>query len=72
MSPSSPGPGRDAVPLAFVEHEPDRVYRRALEQGITESVYRAVADEAVAFKDIPRQSADGSVGRSNRVREHFG
>lgn len=29
-----------------------RVYRPALEQGMTESVYHAVADEAVPFKAI--------------------
>lgn len=29
-----------------------RVYRLALEQGVTQSVYHAVADEAVPFKDI--------------------
>ncbi|WP_353120560.1 SDR family oxidoreductase [Nitratidesulfovibrio sp.] len=50
-----------------------RVYRLALEQGVTEPVYHAVADEAVPFKAIAEL-----IGRrlnlpvAPRDREHFG
>lgn len=50
-----------------------RIYQLALEQGVTESVYHAVADEAVPFKDIAEV-----IGRhlglpvEQRDREHFG
>lgn len=50
-----------------------QVYRRALETGVTESVYHAVAVEAVSFKDIAEV-----IGRQlglpvePRPREHFG
>ncbi len=50
-----------------------KVYRLALEQGVTESVYHAVADEAVPFKEIAEV-----IGRrlglpvESREREHFG
>jgi nucleoside-diphosphate-sugar epimerase len=50
-----------------------KVYRLALEQGVTEPVYHAVADEVVPFKDIATV-----IGRQlglpveSRDREHFG
>ncbi|WP_418459213.1 SDR family oxidoreductase [Brucella intermedia] len=50
-----------------------KVYRLALEQGVTESVYHAVADEAVPFREIAEV-----IGRhlglpvESREREHFG
>lgn len=50
-----------------------RVYRLVMEQGVTEPVYHAVADEAVRFKDIATV-----IGRrlglpvESRDREHFG
>ncbi|QHC36827.1 SDR family oxidoreductase [Komagataeibacter xylinus] len=50
-----------------------KVYRLALEQGVTEAVYHAVADEAVPFRDIA-----SIIGRrlglpvEPREREHFG
>lgn len=50
-----------------------KVYRLALEQGVTEAVYQAVADEAVPFRDIA-----SIIGRrlglpvEPREREHFG
>ncbi|WP_210638914.1 SDR family oxidoreductase [Pseudomonas sp. Tri1] len=50
-----------------------KVYRLALEQGVTQSVYHAVADEAVPFKTIAE-----ALGRrlglptESREREHFG
>jgi len=50
-----------------------RVYRLALEQGVTESVYHAVADETVSFRAIAKV-----IGRrlglpvESRAREHFG
>lgn len=50
-----------------------RVYRLALEQGVTEPVYHAVADERVVFKQIAEV-----IGRrlglavEPREREHFG
>lgn len=56
-------------------HRPDaaRVYRLALEHGVTESVYHAVADEGVAFKAIAE-----TIGRrlgllvESREPDHFG
>lgn len=50
-----------------------KVYRLALEQGVTETVYHAVADESVPFKEIAEV-----IGRNlglpveSREREHFG
>ncbi|NHN93034.1 SDR family oxidoreductase [Acetobacter sicerae] len=50
-----------------------KVYRLALEQGVTEAVYHAVTDEAVPFRDIA-----SIIGRrlglpaEPREREHFG
>jgi nucleoside-diphosphate-sugar epimerase len=50
-----------------------RVYRLALEQGVTETAYHAVADESVTFKAIAEV-----IGRrlglpvESRDREHFG
>jgi nucleoside-diphosphate-sugar epimerase len=50
-----------------------RIYRLALESGVTERVYHAVADEAVAFKEIA-----AAIGHrlglpvEPRPREHFG
>jgi nucleoside-diphosphate-sugar epimerase len=50
-----------------------RVYRLALEQGVTESAYHAVADEGIPFKQIAEV-----IGRQlglpveSRPREHFG
>jgi nucleoside-diphosphate-sugar epimerase len=50
-----------------------RLYRFALEQGVTETAYHAVADEGVPFRDIA--AAIGRVLRlpvEARDREHFG
>lgn len=50
-----------------------RVYRLALEQGVTRPVYHAVAEEGIAFKDIAEV-----IGRrlglpvESRDRDHFG
>ncbi|MCY1295772.1 hypothetical protein D9M70_451290 [compost metagenome] len=50
-----------------------RVYRLALEQGVTESVYHAVADEAVPFKAIAEVIGSRlGLPVESRDREHFG
>ena len=50
-----------------------KVYRLALEQGVTEAVYHAVADEAVLFRDIAGVIGRGlSLPVEPREREHFG
>jgi nucleoside-diphosphate-sugar epimerase len=54
-------------------HDAGRVYALAVEQGVTERVYHAVADEGVAFKDLA-----AVIGRrlgvpvEPRGRDHFG
>jgi len=50
-----------------------RLYRLALEQGVTETAYHAVADEAVPFKAIA-EVIGGRLGVpvESRDREHFG
>jgi nucleoside-diphosphate-sugar epimerase len=50
-----------------------RVYRLALESGVTSPVYHAVADEAVAFKAIAETIGKRlGVPVESRDREHFG
>lgn len=50
-----------------------RVYRLALEQGVTESVYHAVADEAVPFKAIAEVIGSRlGLPVESRDRDHFG
>jgi len=50
-----------------------RVYRLALEQGVTEPVYHAVADEAVPFKAIAEVIGSRlELPVESREREHFG
>lgn len=50
-----------------------KVYRLALEQGVTEAVYHAVADEAVPFKEIAEVIGRRlGVAVEPREREHFG
>ncbi|NHZ84026.1 NAD(P)H-binding protein [Massilia sp. CCM 8695] len=54
-------------------HDAARVYRLALEQGVTASVYHAVADEQVPFEVLA-----GMIGKhlglpvASRERDHFG
>ncbi|ROM72996.1 3-beta hydroxysteroid dehydrogenase [Pseudomonas brassicacearum] len=50
-----------------------KVYRLALEQGVTQSVYHAVADESVPFKAIARVLGRHlGLPTASREREHFG
>jgi len=50
-----------------------RVYRLALERGVTSPVYHAVADEAVAFKAVAETIGKRlGVPVESRDREHFG
>jgi nucleoside-diphosphate-sugar epimerase len=50
-----------------------RVYRLALEQGATEPVYHAVAEEVVPFRTIAEAIGRGlGVPVESREREHFG
>ncbi len=50
-----------------------RLYRLALEQGVTEDVYHAVADETVPFKEIAMAiSRRLGLAVEPRPREHFG
>lgn len=50
-----------------------RVYRLALESGVTSPVYHAVADEAVAFKAIAETIGKRlGLPAESRDREHFG
>lgn len=58
---------------AVAREDAARVYRLALEQGVGEAAYHAVAEEAVSFKSIAE-----AIGRrlglpvESRDREHFG
>lgn len=67
-----PGDGQNRW-AAVHRQDAARIYRLALEQGVTEPVYHAVADEAVPFKEIAEL-----IGRrlglpvESREREHFG
>ncbi len=50
-----------------------RVYRLALEQGVTEPIYHAVADPRVPFKQIAEAIGRGlGVPVESRPKEHFG
>lgn len=50
-----------------------RIYRLALETGVTESVYHAVAEEAVAFRAIAEAIGKGlGLPVEARPRDHFG
>lgn len=50
-----------------------RVYRLALEHGVNEPVYHAVADEGVAFKQIAEAIGRGlGVPAESRAPDHFG
>ncbi len=67
-----PGDGQNCWAGVY-RRDAARVYRLALEQGVPESVYHAVADQAVSFKEIAEV-----IGRHlglpvwAREREHFG
>lgn len=53
-------------------HDAARVYRLALEEGVTQKVYHAVADEAVPFKAIAQAIGDRlGLPVESRDRDHF-
>lgn len=65
------GEGRNCWSGVF-RQDAARVYRLALEQGVTESVYHAVADERVEFKAIAEVIGRRlGVPTGSREREHF-
>jgi nucleoside-diphosphate-sugar epimerase len=66
------GEGNNAW-AAVHRHDAARVYRLALEQGMTESVYHAVAEEAVPFRAIAQAIGERlSLPVESRDSAHFG
>ncbi|WP_043479979.1 SDR family oxidoreductase [Janthinobacterium sp. HH01] len=58
---------------AVAREDAARVYRLALEQGVSEAAYHAVAEEAVTFKSIAEAIGRGlGLPVESREREHFG